>query len=125
MEKEFDDLFNDDLFNDDFFKDIRRKFKEISDALNSMSDVTNKDLVNEKFEDVLGKPDEVTTDFDGEMYVKRLVWHTEKGDIVKVMLQNTPFEDTPESLEEQLQKAINVEDYETAAKLRDQIKSLK
>lgn len=128
MDKTFDELFS-DFFNrnnpkdDEIFKKIREEAKKIIESINNFDDISNK--TEEEMEELLGKPDVIETYFDGFIYYERKVWHTKNGDIVVLTASQNPFEEQKEkSLEEQLQDAIDSEEYEKAAEIRDKIKEI-
>jgi hypothetical protein len=133
MDKNFDELFN------DFFKSnnnnnnnnnnnssksdrFRNDILKLMDMLNSFG--PNQNLEHE-LNDMLGEPDRVDTFYDGDIRYERSVWHTESGDIVRIIGHETSSEPnvkTPEkTLEEQLEEAITSENYEEAARIRDLI----
>ena len=79
------------------------------------------DAIDDELDFKLGEPDEIKYFEDDGMYYEKRIWFMEHGMIVKTIASDEPLEPQP-SLEEQLATAIETEDYETAAKLRDQIK---
>lgn len=119
-----------------FFKKEKNKVTEFQNSLNSLVPREVQDLFNilanpdsskstsERFKETLGEPDEIETFEDNGMIYEKLVWHTENGDITSFNVK--PISEGEEiekelSLEEKLQKALDNENYEEAAKLRDQI----
>jgi hypothetical protein len=126
----------DDLFNKFFGKKkkeeekfIDKEAKKIIDMINSFKNIngdgnyTGEELekLDDELEIKLGEPDEIEYSTDGEMYFEKRMWYNPLGVIIKTLVSDEPLE--PElPLEEQLEKAISVENYELAAELRDKIK---
>jgi RNA binding exosome subunit len=122
MDKNFDDLFE-DFFNKMNLSSFRNEAKKIIQSMNDYDDITNKK--QKDMEELFGEPDKIETYFDGQIYYEKKTWHTENGDIIIVSASTEPFEGKQEkSLQEQLEEAIIVEDYEKAAEIRDKIKAL-
>lgn len=133
MEKGFNDLF------DDFFKNnnpndkhlrIRDEAKKMIEMMMRMETPTPPENMVKALDDNLGDPDEIESGFDGVLYFERRIWHTPHGDIVKVLVTDdlNKLNHKPEqpkivekSLEAQLQDAVESEDYERAALLRDKL----
>lgn len=128
----FDELF--DKFFGNNKKDKNKgkgKIDELINMLNSYKEITGKEI-NENSE--LGEPDSVEEyTKDGIIYEKK-TWEINGGKIVKIEVKHikidgmfdisttikpSRFKEAP--LEEQLQHAISVEDYEKAAEIRDAI----
>ena len=130
----FDELF--DKFFGNNKKDKNKgkgkgKIDELINMLNSYKEITGKEI-NENSE--LGEPDSVVEyTKDGIIYEKK-TWEINGGKIVKIEVKHVKldgvfdipitikpsrFKEAP--LEEQLQHAISVEDYEKAAEIRDAI----
>lgn len=129
MDKTFDELF------DEFMNPKPKPDMKVSDRIQRIIDMMMMpELSNfiskmgDKMKEELGEPDETSSyTQNGVTYVKD-IWYTEKGDIISTYILDS-F-DTPEvivdltqelSIEEQLEKAVQEEDYEKAAKLRDLI----
>lgn len=126
----------DDLFNKFFGKKkkeeekfIDKEAKKIIDMINSFKTIngdgnyTGEELekLDDELEIKLGEPDEIEYSTDGEMYFEKRMWYNPLGVIIKTLVSDEPLE--PElPLEEQLEKAVSVENYELAAELRDKIK---
>lgn len=73
---------------------------------------------------VLGEPNEIEYFEKDGLYYQRNIWHAEYGRI----MCNIPYDSPPEGmydLEEELKQAIDAEDYERAAELRDKINKQK
>lgn len=140
MMETFDELF------DDFFggknkkpKKTRRKTKKndidseiskIIDSLSNFKQVEENDF-DEDYDVDLGEPIKVQYFQTDGLYFKRSIWHVEKngekGELIKLEVSDTPFEDekNDKSLEECLQDALDEENYEKAAEIRDKINKLK
>lgn len=126
----------DDLFNKFFGKKKKeeeefmdKEAKKIIDMINSFKNIngdgnyTGEELekLDDELEIKLGEPDEIEYSTDGEMYFEKRMWYNPLGVIIKTLVSDEPLE--PElPLEEQLEKAVSVENYELAAELRDKIK---
>lgn len=131
----FDDLFNkffgkkkeeDDFLNKEAKKiiDMIDSFKHIKPDGNYTGDELNK--LDEELDTQLGEPDDIEYSSDGEMYFEKRMWYKPLGVIIKTLVSDEPFEAInlkPElPLNEQLDIAVNEENYELAAELRDKIK---
>lgn len=137
MNKNFDDLFNEFFKRNSPFGDFKTWmndadsiFKMFGHALNDKFD----DSIEEEIQKNLGVPDEVKHFTENGMYFEKSIWHTETGDIVKMIMSDEPsvFGDNIEfdgeevlskkkekSLETQLKEALESENYERAAEIRD------
>jgi protein-arginine kinase activator protein McsA len=123
---EFDDLFN------DFMGEInsgKKPNEDISDELKKILDILkNPQSIEDAFSEEMDKPDEIITYEENGSYFKKMIWKLEHGQLIKTIVSDIPFEEekkkTPKKripLEIQLANAINEENYELAAKLRDKI----
>ena len=141
----FDDLFNsffgknedenDDENNQD--NELSDRAKKIIDMIDSFKNINSngrysgEDLekLDGELDNKLGNPDKVVHSKDGDMYIEKRMWFKDHGVIIKTVISDEPFKDQevePElSLDEQLVNAVDEEDYELAATLRDQIKKAK
>ncbi len=136
MNNLFDDLF--DQFFGDFLKKynsngLREYFKMIAEG---KIKPLNEDAY-EYFNIDENNPDEVIYEEKYGIYIKTQIWRTQFGDITYQTFSDRPFEDsdsasdkTQESkesitdkkkLESMLTKALNEENYEEAARIRDLI----
>jgi hypothetical protein len=137
MDKNFDDLFNEFFKRNSPFGDFKTWmndaesiFKMFGHALNDSFD----ESLEQELEKNLGKPDEVRYFTQNGMYFEKSIWHTQNGDMVKTVMSDDPsvfgdnieFEDENIStkkkekpLELQLEEALEREDYERAAEIRD------
>lgn len=130
----FDELF-DAFFNNNDKKPKRRgrprkvkedsfemKAKKIIDSLSTMTEITD---IEKQFQidNELGNPHEINLFEADGLYFKRSIWNTEDGDLVKLEVSDIPFEED-KSLEELLLIALEEEEYEKAAEIRDEIKKI-
>lgn len=136
MDKSFNDLF------DDFFKrnkirpedgmndSIREELMKMIEMLSKFNNIE----MNEEFEtfedeidDGLGKPDKVEFYNEGELFIEKRIWYTINGEVIKLIVSDDPsliqYSKPTKTLEEQLQEAVEAEEYERAALIRDQIKN--
>jgi hypothetical protein len=131
----FDDLFNEFLGkNDKNDKDddfLINETKKIIDMIESFKNINpdgtytgaELDKLDDELGDKLGEPDNIEYSTDGEMYIEKRMWFKPSGVIIKTLISDEPLEKKPElPLEQQLQNALELEDYELAADLRDKIK---
>lgn len=133
MGRSFDDLFN------EFFGKKRNNVNSINDELRKIIDslmsfkMTQNQMMEEAIQEELGEPDEIIDHIEGGMNFRKLVWNTPAGKFVKIVVTDVqdaepikPKKAVKEkSLEEQLKEAVEVENYELAIQLRDQIKKNK
>jgi len=113
----FNDLFEDFIGG---FKDLNKETEKLINLLNSISEKQNGiENIHDDIESSLGEPD-ILENFekDGIFYTK-MIWKTAAGLVIKTIMDDTPFNE--KTLEEKLQDALNEEDYELAAKIRDLI----
>jgi hypothetical protein len=138
MGKTFDDLFN-EFFNRrrSNTTSINDEIKKIIEALTTFQPAKVK-THDESVEAELGEPDEIVEHNEMGMNFKKLIWNTPKGRFVKILVTDVEPIPTPpppgedpltvfrkkhsKSLEQRLKEAVEVEDYELAVKLRDEIK---
>lgn len=126
----FDELF-DKFFGNRKNEVDKSKIDELINQLNNFKDITGKDINEDK---ELGEPDTIEQyTKDGITYEKK-IWEINGGKIVKIEIKHVktngeieipmtvrPSRFKQSSLEEQLEYAISVEDYEKAADIRDAI----
>ena len=128
----FDELF-DSFFNNNEKKGKKRgrpkkeesyneKAKKIIDSLQNFSEITDVDRQHQ-IDNELGEPHEINLFKADGLYFKRSIWNTEDGDIVKLEVSDEPFAEK-KSLEELLSEALEEENYEKAAEIRDEIKKI-
>lgn len=133
--KNFDDLFNKFFGRDKKEEEfINKEAKKIIDMINNFKHInpngnyTGEELnkLDEELDTKLGEPDDIEYSSDGEMYFEKRMWYKPLGVIIKTLVSDEPFQtinlkpDLP--LNEQLEIAVNEENYELAAELRDKIK---
>lgn len=126
----FDELFDSFFNNNNEKKGKKRgrpkkesydeKAKKIIDSLQNFSEITDVDKQNQ-IDNELGEPHEINLFKSDGLYFKRSIWYTEDGDIVKLEVSDEPFAEK-KSLEELLSQALEEENYEKAAEIRDEIK---
>jgi excinuclease UvrABC helicase subunit UvrB len=120
MDKDFGGLFDefDELFNEMFKKDGKNMFNRLNNSNNN--DFTPIDINNIP-------PTSVTTYTEGGYQYKESIWETDGGTIKKVELlpTNKTIGEIKSELENDLIRAVEDENYELAAKIRDEINSLK
>lgn len=136
MDKSFNDLFNeffkrnninpDDELNDDLEGTARKIIEMLTNANNIDSFDENLEMEIDKS---LGKPDKIEFYNEGDMFFEKRIWSTENGDIVKIIVTDEPTLNMPPEmerpLEEQLEEAVEAEEFEKAAAIRDLIKKEK
>jgi protein-arginine kinase activator protein McsA len=134
MDKSFDDLFN-EFFNrrkTDSNDRMKEEARKIIESLTNFVQSDKTENLERMFDQNLGEPDEIENFQEGHLYFERRVWHTETGDIVKLLVSDDPTHFITKSqdkkpsqkvvqktLEIQLEEALAVEDFEKAAELRD------
>jgi hypothetical protein len=133
MFDDFDDF--ESLFEKYFGKSKRSEidseeldsFAEMIEKLNDLTDSFNlTDGGFEPDEDELGEPDKVIFFEENGFSFQKTTWNVEGGQIVKVEMISSPIDEPKQiSHEEQLKLAVESEDYEKAAKLRDIIRDKK
>jgi excinuclease UvrABC helicase subunit UvrB len=129
MLKKFDDLFNDFFNRKKTSNQVNEGINRIISALQNFRQMGFEENIGNSIEKELGPPNEVEEIVkDGFLY-KRHIWNTEHGQFVKVTVQladqNINDLKQEKTLEEQLQDAVESENYELAIQLRDKIKNLK
>ena len=131
----FDELFNDFFNNGDKPKkrgvgrpkkvkedSFEEKAKKIIDSLSTMKEITDVDK-QFQIDNELGEPHEINLFEADGLFFKRSIWNTEDGDLVKLEVSDIPFEEN-RTLEELLAIALEEEEYETAAEIRDEMKKI-
>jgi len=135
----------------DSLDNLPDKFKDLFKKLFKGVPPENGDnFIRNNVHSSLGEPSSTRIYYEDGMKIVEKTWHTEQGKIVSVDaspdtnneapktnrrsridysniedIDWEPFEPKKVSLEEQLEKAINREDYEKAAELRDKINASK
>ena len=129
--KTFDELY-DEFFGGDKPKKSRRgkkspdsgklgdEMKRMIESLSNFRQITDAD---EQFEidNEYGPADKVEYFMEDELFFKRSTWSVEDGEIVKLEVSDVPFEEDSKTLEELLQDALESENYELAAEIRDEM----
>jgi hypothetical protein len=136
MSKTFDELF------DDFFKrhNIKPEDKiegpmkdDVMKIIDLLSTFNGSEDINpdeeELFDEALGKPDKIEFYNDGNLFFEKRIWYTDKGTLVKLIVNDDPMIPVEplikKSLEQQLTEAVDSEEFEKAAAIRDKINSKK
>lgn len=125
MNKSFDDLFN-EFFkrsNENPFDRIREDVLKIIESLNNPHESNLGSSLDLPVENDLGEPNVVEHFEEDGLFYERQTWYLPTGNLVKVIISDTPnsLSKPKKSLEEQLNEALENEDYELAAKLRDDL----
>ena len=103
--------------NEGFSDELSKLIKVLSNA-RQITDDDEKFKIDTEY----GEPTRVEYYHEDELYFKKSIWEVEDGEIVKIEVSDMPFElEDPKSLEELLEEAIQAEEYEKAAELRDEI----
>ena len=131
----FDELFNDFFNNGEKPKrrgagrpkkvkedSFEEKAKKIIDSLSTLKEITDVDK-QYQIDNELGKPHEINLFEADGLFFKRSIWNTQDGDLVKLEVSDIPFEENI-SLEELLAIALEEEEYEKAAEIRDEMKKI-
>lgn len=125
--KTFDELF-DDFFNENHEENNKIIPDKIIDLLHNFNIMDNISSDMESTIDAsIGEPDKIEFYQKGKLFYEKRSWTTKHGTITKIIISDKPPEKTEELSEilsdaELLEIAIETEDYETAATLRDKIK---
>ena len=126
--KDFDELYN-EFFNwkknnskeDNTPNSMEEELKKIIESLTNFSKVSPEELNDGVYE--LGEPSEIEEIVKDGLQFKKITWDTPKGKYIKIVVSDVDPEEIEEekSLQEQLNDAVESEDFELAIKLRDQI----
>lgn len=120
----FDDLFN-EFFNKKRMQanPLHEELKKLIETISVFKNIENEKKLEEEIDKELGKPTSIETRIDEGILYKKLTWVTPHGKFVKIIVTDAEEETkiATKSLEEQLNEAIELEDYELAIKLRDKI----
>lgn len=139
MDKSFDDLFNEffgrrkNNFDDELAKRIEEE-RRIIDSLTNFIQSNQGENLEKMFDQNLGEPDEIENFQDGDLFFERRIWNTPTGQIMKLLVSDDPSKFIKQTqtqkvnkkvvektLEIQLQEAVEAEDFEKAAQIRDLI----
>lgn len=144
---EFDDLFdaffnrnnkdrknkkdNQEKKDNDSNSHLNEAKSRMMDILKNITNLNINDDVEKQIDNDLGEPDSVQFYTENGLYFEKRIWITENGHLVKLLVSETPFENSspksekkqvePKTLQEQLEIAVKDEDYIKAAALRDLI----
>jgi hypothetical protein len=134
MDKTFNELFEEFSNSNKKRKNklddtAKENAKKLIEMLN-FKDVDKLDEQTEKEIDAsLGNPDKIEHFTKEGLYFEKRIWYRPNGDIVKILATNEPpviladkVPVTQPNLKDQLTSALEIEDFETAARLRDEIK---
>jgi excinuclease UvrABC helicase subunit UvrB len=136
MSKTFDELFE-DFFkrnnispNDNISDGLKDEAKKMIDMLSDFKSVENIDeSMEQEIDDSLGTPDKIEFYNEGELFFERRTWHTQNGDLIKLIVSDDPtltkIPKPKKSLKQQLDEAVATEDFEKAAAIRDEMKKTK
>lgn len=128
MSNNFDDLVN------DFLKPKGPKrgkiLGKIIDTIVNFTKMKTDEELEDAINKNLGEPDIIEEFEEDGLHIQRLVWNTPEGQFMKIVANPIDVEDFvfPQkklTLEEQLEKAVEDEDYTLAIQLRDKIKAQK
>jgi len=134
--KSFDDLFN-DFFNEQpnerkYTNPVHEEIKKLMEALSSFKETEALDaeeMIANKLGINLGEPTSSEEIIEDGLRFTKLTWDTPNGRFVKIVvtdvLAGESNVENKKTLDEQLQEAVDNEDYELAIKLRDKINNLK
>lgn len=136
MSKTFDELFNDFLKKLRGDKDESLKDESSSDNIFNIERVENllenfgesnkiDEEVEKTLDESLGEPHKIEHYTEGGLFYEKRTWNTPKGDFVKLIIREKTIRKVKDiiapSLDEQLEKALATENYETACVIRDLI----
>jgi CHASE3 domain sensor protein len=124
--KNFDELFN------EFFNGVRKSGKaevdKLIETIEKFKSLKNEEDLEREIQNELGEPHETYRyKDDGFQFIKQ-VWNTPHGQFVKIIATDDLdeiIEEPVKTLQQQLDAALEVEDYLEAARLRDLIKKEK
>lgn len=136
MNNTFDDLFN------EFFKRnnirpedrineaMKQHAQRMIDMFSHFSELTDDDRLEKQIDEQFGKPDKIECFNEGDLFIERRTWHTSQGDIIKTVVMDDPSLPrqapvTIKMLQDKLNAALENEEYEKAAAIRDEIKKRK
>jgi hypothetical protein len=137
----FDAFFGSGNTNNDSSDSKSDRSKKLIDIINSINRLGPKDPsdeeasgLNHELEENLGEPDKVEYYIEDDMFFEKKTWEREEGKIIKTIMSDEPFDAQDHivipteplfkelSLDEQMTFAIECENYELAAEIRDRIK---
>lgn len=137
MTDKFDDLFNDFLGKNNKKKILKKdenqefdaeKEEQIKGLINMLDNIEHVDSIDEQ----LGEPNKIESFEEDGFHFEKRTWYAFGGELVKVVMVDIPYttitQEKPvnsQTLEELLVEAVENEDYEIAANIRDEIKKQK
>lgn len=135
MDKTFNELF-DEFFkrnninpNDKLTGKTKDNAKKMLDLLTNPKNIEHIDEEVEKQIDLtLGTPDKVEFFNEGSIFFERKTWNTPTGDLIKLIVTDDPslkIAPQPQNLQKEMEKAVENEEFEKAALIRDKIKKIK
>lgn len=134
--KSFDDLFNEFFNRKKSISPIHDEIKKIIEGLTNIKkpSMEAEDMIAQQLGINLDEPTSTEEHIENGMRFTKLIWDTPRGRFMKIVVTDVVDTDNiipkqqpkeQKSLEEQLQEAVDNEDYELAIKLRDRINKLK
>lgn len=137
MSNAFDDLI-DDFLNHKSKKpeDLNSKENMTKTVLETIANFRmlgdDENALEESINEKLGEPNVIEITVEDGVRIQKLIWNTPDGQFVQIIVNDVSSIDTMEpqrvlelTLEEQLELAVEAEDYPRAIELRDQIKASK
>jgi len=103
----------------DIIKSFTNNFPDMDDMDGDISDQIDRNL---------GKPDKITFYDENGLFYEKRIWHTPKGDMVKILVSDDPTMGRPspkKTLQEELDDAVENEEFEKAAVIRDKMAKVK
>lgn len=121
MKNKFDELFNEffENSNNNDNQPIPNEFDNVVDAFKNVKTFDESEFNDIEFQ--LGDPTIIEEIVEDGMKFIKYSWITEQGTFYKIILEK----DKPLSIQEQLDEALEKEDYELACKLRDKMNKKK
>jgi len=135
MAKTFDELFN-EFFKKNNIKpeqeindDFKNHAMNLLSMLNGQMDNSIDEDAEKEIDNQLGKPDSIEFYNEGDVFFEKRTWYTDKGNLVKLIVTDEPNiprqEEKPRDLAVELSNALENEEYEKAAIIRDLINKRK
>jgi len=126
---DFNDLFN-DFFNrrNKNANPLHDELRKLMETIASFKSIENEKKLEQEIDKELGKPTQIEERVEDGVHYKKLTWVTPHGKFVKIIVtdaEEPKAKPRPQkkSLEQQLQEAVEAENYELAIELRDKIQS--
>jgi excinuclease UvrABC helicase subunit UvrB len=128
---DFNDLFN-DFFNrrNKNVNPLHDELRKLMETIANFKSIENEKKLEQEIDKELGKPTHIEELINDGVHYKKLTWVTAHGKFVKIIVTDAEEETVKprvktKPLEEQLQEAVEAENYELAIELRDKIKAAK